>query len=145
MPFFVWSSAFSVGVAHLDEQHRTIFDLMERMYDSLASGNASMEIDRMSRMLVELRDCADTHFTDEEGLLVSIGYHELDTHKAMHRCFVQQLDEFRHCQCDGGVALNISLLLFLRDWLLNHILQEDRKYRDFLAARTPDAAKPSVP
>ncbi len=38
MSFFVWSSAFSVGVEHLDKQHRIMFDLMNRMYDSVGVG-----------------------------------------------------------------------------------------------------------
>jgi hemerythrin-like metal-binding protein len=141
MPFYVWKNAFSVGVEHLDEQHRIILDSMNRMYDSLGSGNASQEIDLT---LVVLRDYANTHFDDEENLLVSIDYPELDRHKSMHRYFVSQLDEFKHCQGESGATLNSSLLLFLRDWLLNHIIQEDRKYRDYLAAHTPESAKPSA-
>lgn len=141
MSFFVWKNTFSVGVEHLDEQHRIILDSMNRMYESLGSVNASQEMDRT---LVELRGFANTHFDDEEDLLVSIDYPDLDRHKSMHRYFISQLDEFTHYQSESGTALNNSLLLFLRDWFLDHILREDRKYRDHLASPTLDSAKPSA-
>ena len=129
MPFFVWSRAFSLGEEHLDEQHRIIFALLNRLYDYLGNGNAPQENDRL---LLELRDHVNTLFNYEEDLLVSINYPELEKHKSMHRYFVSQLDEFKHCDGKGWATLNSSLLLFLRDWLLNHILQEDWKYRDYL-------------
>jgi hemerythrin-like metal-binding protein len=128
-------------VEHLDEQHRVIFDSMNRMYDSLGSKNASQTIDQT---LLELRDFAQTHFNDEENLFVSLDYPDLDRHKAMHRYFVSQLGEFHHSQSESGIALNSSLLQFLRDWFLNHILQEDRKYRNFLSTCKPDFTKPSI-
>ena len=59
--------------------------------------------------------------------MAETGYPRLDHHKKAHDAFVQRLHSEKATMLDGG-WISISLLLFLRDWLITHILVADREY-----------------
>ena len=67
------------------------------------------------------------HFTEEETFMRSIGYPQIDAHVALHRRFVQKITEEK-AKTEQGERTSWELLHFLRDWLVNHILVEDKRY-----------------
>ena len=78
-------------------------------------------------MLDELERYTVMHFTEEEIFMRSIGYPQIDAHVAMHRRFVQKITEEK-AKTEQGERTSLELLHFLRDWLVNHILVEDKRY-----------------
>jgi len=47
---------------------------------------------------------------------------------------VSQVRELREGYFKGEAHLPVSTLVFLRDWFSHHILDEDKKYGEFLAS-----------
>jgi hemerythrin len=129
MPLIEWTSALSVGIDDLDEDHRFLFAAINRLDEAISDGDGHTAV---ARTFTALRDFTETHFSKEEGFLHEKGYDELDAHKAMHRGFERRLEEFqdRH-QRDGSDGMDREVLNFLVVWIIEHIKREDMRYKDF--------------
>jgi len=69
-----------------------------------------------------------------EAMMASAGFPGLAQHRIKHRDLTKQVDGFAG-RCERNeTTLNLQLLNFLRDWLTNHIQQEDQQYRPWLNA-----------
>jgi len=56
-------------------------------------------------------------------------------HKARHDDMARQVRELEEQHSAGSLTLSITIMTFLRDWLDEHITQEDRKLAEYLQAR----------
>jgi len=120
-----WNEAMSVGNDLLDGEHRTLIALTNKLVAAYYAGVGSKVV---VQVFQEILDYTKVHFANEEDYLREIGYPDYEAHCEVHRKFVAGLD---------GVDLSgSSLLTTLSDWLVHHILQDDARYRDYLAQRT---------
>lgn len=119
-----WQDDYSIGMGEIDEQHRMLFDIMNRLWSAILrrAGN-----DEVATVLEDLERYTVLHFTEEETFMRSIGYPDFDTHVAFHRKFVKQLLDEK-AALKAGRQVSLELMHFLRDWLVNHILIEDKRY-----------------
>ncbi len=121
MQGILWNERFSVGVRAMDAQHKRLIDLINALR---ASEDMGIAFDTIMGMF----DYASVHFRAEEDLLRRAGYSELATQAREHKVFLDKAVEFsRKDLTDPRIGTDI--ILFLRDWLLHHILEEDMKYK----------------
>ena len=138
MAYFTWKESFSVNVEQMDKQHQAFFGYLNQLHDALQSGEGEKVIDGI---LMALTDYVQTHFADEENMLRLADYPDLSAHLKQHAYFVAELDSLRtNLNSQPRAALNTFQLL--RDWFINHILTEDKKYGDYLA-RTGNTSLPA--
>ena len=123
-----WSETLSVGDAELDEQHRTLFGLMNDLYEGMCLGNASGMI---SRLLDDLLAYTRLHFRNEEAYFDQFRYAERESHIKAHQALEQKLSEYREKFSQGETGMAMELLGFMRDWIIGHIMQMDSKYHSF--------------
>lgn len=127
-----WKAEYSVGDALMDQQHQGLFRLIDRLEDT------SLDVGAMRATLAELDRYVDEHLQEEEDILRSCSYTELESH-------IRQHDEFREwlTAAKGSMdmphhdvlTLGHNLQVFLRDWLLNHIMSADQAYKDWVVAQ----------
>ena len=55
-------------------------------------------------------------------------YPHLEHHQQQHRYFETQVSQFESDREKGTAQTAESLLVFLRDWFLEHILEQDRGF-----------------
>jgi len=126
------------GIESIDMQHQTLVELINQVHDIVSSGEIH---DRLKRSFDELIDYTLVHFHHEEGVFAAGGYPLLTAHKARHQALAQQvikhLADLNHCQ-DMMVAA--ELLFFLKEWLTNHIQEEDRKVCQYILEHARDTA-----
>ena len=79
-----------------------------------------------------LFDYSRHHFGEEENWLKIIGYPGLKYQKKQHEFFISQVTELQDRYSKGETNIPISTLEFLRDGLLSHILEKNRKYGTFM-------------
>jgi len=127
-----WSTNLSVGIAELDEDHRHLVELVNRLYATMKGKRGKEEIGSILDDLI--RYTAD-HFGREERLFSKYGYPDSERHNRIHRKLVEQVSAFREDFARGTAMVDMELLNFLRDWLVNHIKIEDKKYGPFLNAQ----------
>ena len=132
MALIDWSPSYSVKVAKFDQQHKKLVDLINQLHDAMKSGQGTTAIGVVLQSLIAY---TGTHFSEEIKLMQTHGYPDLAKHQAEHEKFVKQVIEFQQKFQDGGAMLTMSVLSFLKDWLVKHIQGEDKKYGPFLNAK----------
>ncbi|MBF0291758.1 MAG: bacteriohemerythrin [Nitrospinae bacterium] len=131
--FFEWDPAtLSVGVREMDNQHKRLVDIINKLYAEIHSGKSRQAA---SRALEALIDYAQTHLADEEAFQQRGGYPDYLAHKKLHDALRSKIAGLhqRYQQGDDGVLLDI--VMFAKDWLFNHIQRVDKKYGDYFASR----------
>jgi len=125
---FVWSDEYSVGIAEIDEQHKTLFAMVDKLHDAIMhkAGSAACRV-----ILDELVDYTRVHFALEQTLMRVGHYPEYDGHCKLHKELVEEVEALQHKIASGHAAISFELLQFLRNWLTKHILSEDMKYGIF--------------
>ena len=123
-----WSDEYSVGVGMLDEQHRELVEILNKL---IGSTNISVNSETLHDALYELIKYAEKHFKCEESLLQDYDYPELEAHSKGHSEFIETVANLALSATQNDKSVPEHLLLFLSDWLNRHILIEDMKYRPF--------------
>lgn len=83
-----WGNHLSVEYPGIDGQHKAIFDLGTKVYESWRSGGG---VDALRPAMDKLAHLLPAHFAYEERLLAEIGYADLDQHVAEHRSMLDEL------------------------------------------------------
>lgn len=125
--FFEWSNAMSVGIAEIDEQHKTLVDILNRLFHAVVqreSNEITIEI------LDTLVDYTKTHFGLEEKLLRDAGYDEAEfnAHQREHHAFIEKVGAAANKHLVEGKSVSFEIINFLKHWLQDHILVTDMKY-----------------
>ena len=131
-PLLRWSDSLSVGIVSIDDQHKVLIDLINKLFEQLQTGSAKVGV---GEALDKLIAYTETHFQYEEKLFARHDYAEQQEHQAIHRKLVDQVLEFQKQFQRGEQDVSLELMEFLKDWLLNHIKKTDRKYSSFLLSK----------
>lgn len=123
-PIVGWQDEYSVGLPEVDEQHKMLFEIINRLWNATVTKASS---DEMMAIVTELDRYTFTHFTAEETFMRVIEYSGFEAHRKAHQGFIERLRAERANVLNGG-HLSLDLLRFLREWLVNHILIEDKRY-----------------
>jgi len=129
MTFFKWKDSFSIGNDEIDQQHRSLLECLNDCHLQAAAGKQS-EID--PSLIDRLKTYADTHFRYEESLLRAKGDPKLGGHEQQHKFFEERVAEFEQAYTLRTEKAPKSVLAFLRDWFLKHILEEDKEIFSYL-------------
>jgi hemerythrin len=121
-----WTQSLSVGVPMIDEQHKTLFEKVDKLFEA---GKNHQAKEYVGELLSFLEDYTKKHFSDEEKYMVSIKYPGYNEQKAAHTEFIRQLAKLRGDYAASGgnllVILNANQLML--QWLTQHISNMDRK------------------
>lgn len=132
MAFLNWRDEFSVGIARIDQQHRRLVGFLNELYEAMQAGQGR---EALGRVLGDLLLYTKTHFAAEEQLMKIHGYPGYDDHRQRHERMTQKVKELNEQFRTGALASPIQMTNFLKDWLSKHILETDKQYGPFLAAR----------
>jgi hemerythrin len=125
MELFTWCDYYSVNNDELDNHHKALFDIFNRLHeDCLGHDNAKCII----AILEELVLYAQCHFIAEERYMRNIGYKEIDKHIIEHTEFAQKILQLRQVAVKDDIVATEELVLYLGEWILNHVFDEDKKY-----------------
>ncbi len=128
MAYKEWKKEFSVAVKQFNDDHKKLFGYLNELDQGLKAG---IGIADMSYILKGLIDYTKTHFRNEERLMEKHGYPGYEQHKKEHDDLLQKVDLFYDEFSSGKKAFSIELLTFLDNWVTDHILKTDMKYKPF--------------
>ena len=139
MAHILWSTAFSIGVPDVDQEHEELVVLANQMHDLLGSSAPDEDIQKTFRRLTSH---TVTHFWNEEALFVNTAYPRAAIHARKHQHLLTILACFQTCLDRSGQYFKLEGQLgFLRDWLMDHITTEDTWLGAYL---TRQESPPSV-
>ena len=133
MPLMTWSEKISVGVAELDEDHKKLVAMLNQLFDAINSGHGK---ESLGKTLDELIAYAVMHFAHEEKFFAQTGYPDAAAHRQEHEKFKRQVLEVQQkCKNGGSGTLSLELMNFLKNWLVDHIQGNDKKYGPYLNSK----------
>ena len=125
MSLLTWTKEdFGTGVLFADNEHQTIFDLLNRTYEAVGGGQQN----KARSLLADLIDYVTIHFQSEEHQMLRKGFEKLEDHKASHAKFVANCRELQA----SGKDVSQDSLKEAADWFTKHIVNEDRLYESKL-------------
>ncbi len=127
MSFFEWTPQLDVHIPAMNEEHRWLISLMNRLHDQVNSG---ADRDAQGKTLEELGKATVKHFADEELVMARMGFPKIEHHKKLH---AQLLTKFgaHAANFKGGQPLGPEFFHFLKFWLSAHIQGMDMQYSDY--------------
>jgi hemerythrin len=127
MPLLRWNPGYSVDDAELDNHHRRLFYLLNSAYENVMD---SPQVDRILPIIDELTEYTRYHFFSEEQHMREKGFHGIDEHIEKHRVFAHTVEALRSRYHDNDLEVAKSLIIVLGEWLLGHVLKDDRRYSE---------------
>ena len=129
MALLAWKEDFSVKVRQFDDQHRKLIELVNKLHDAMKQGKGAQVL---NDVLSSLAAYTQTHFSDEERVMLQNRYPGFSDHKRSHDQLVARVRDFQREVEAGNATVSLGLMNFLKDWLLQHIQGVDRKYGPYL-------------
>lgn len=129
-----WTTGMSVGSDILDGHHRMIIDALNRLGPLIGQDGRADEI---KEVLATLEEFVLVHFSEEEQQMRAAGYPDWRQHKELHDRMYDVVFALKSDIEHGRVPEAAKLQSLLNDWLVSHILGEDRKYMPFLEHPNP--------
>jgi hemerythrin-like metal-binding protein len=126
--YIAWKDYYSVNDPSLNAEHRQVIECINDMYRALEAPSPEKVTKQVLDRLVQY---THTHFDHEEKIMKEAGYWDFDAHKALHDAMRQRTIGLR-THLTLVTARNV--LVFLKDWWVDHIQGEDKKYAVCLEA-----------
>lgn len=123
-----WSDGLSVGIQEIDEQHKVLVDLLNKLHAAIVEHHGS---EVAQEIVNELAEYTKIHFAVEESLMRILGYPGYEEHKHSHEGLIDELVELRDKLQSHQSSVSFELLHFLKIWLTKHIMEEDQLYAPF--------------
>jgi hemerythrin len=136
-----WSDILTVDVPELDREHRQFILRVNALNRAMIDCCDKATIKRlMQSMLTE----AAQHFWHEEQLLIEWKYPDIAVHAHKHAQLTAQLNQAMKQFEEADVSYVWAVKgLHIKQLLVDHLLKEDMKYRDFLRA-SKQSSRPSA-
>lgn len=133
---FDFSEKYMTGIELVDDEHRHLFEIIKETNDVINAAYLHDKYDEIMRLLAELKDYTESHFHDEEELMLRINYPHINSQKHAHSAFIEKLVNINLSELDNiddnqDEYLN-ELITFLLQWLSNHILGSDKKIGEYI-------------
>lgn len=130
----VWNEKLMTGVNEIDDQHRILVNTLNEANAVLVTNTTPDFLEQITR---DLLSYALYHFETEEDLMQQYGYDEslaedAERHQKEHRAFSSKVVAVREGLKGGIMISREELLSFLNNWLVNHILNTDKKLASFI-------------
>ncbi|MBG0776359.1 MAG: bacteriohemerythrin [Desulfovibrionaceae bacterium] len=130
--FFQWRPDHDVGVEMMDNDHRRMFEIAAGLHKAIKQGATRPAKLNILNALIRY---SQEHFFREEDLMAETGYAEAAEHAERHRRLMERVREHLARIESGEMEMETEFISVLKDWLINHILTEDRKLGETLHSR----------
>ena len=129
MALIEWSNNLNTGVDEIDNQHRKLVEIINRLNDSIITKTYGETI---NNIFIELVDYTKYHFESEEIIMREVGYEDFENHKKQHEKFVDRLIRLKHRTLEASRETAIDLCSFLSGWIVAHILHSDKHISEYV-------------
>lgn len=130
MRYFEFDISLITGIKSIDEQHKYLFSIFDDLMNALSIGSAKNII---YDLLIKLKDYAFYHFNDEENLMISINYPDIDFNMEEHNNFKKIVEQYINEYKDTNYSITADTTDFLYSWIRHHILISDKKIVEYLS------------
>ena len=125
-----WKQNLSVGVASIDEDHKKLIRMINRLFGATLSPDPAQIL---RGVLDELTHYVILHFNREQEQMSRLNYPSYHEHIGEHAKLIDAVGQFKK-NLESGLAccLGEEIEHTLRDWLITHIQRHDKRLGQFL-------------
>ncbi len=123
-----WTPSLEVGVGEMDQDHRVLFDLLQRIQHADDCG----DFEEAKRVLEELHQYTEWHFAREEALMRIHRYEFAAEHREEHQRLSLQVERMQD-ELAHDHLMPHDIATFMQRWLVNHIAGADRHAGEAIA------------
>jgi hemerythrin len=128
MPFLTFVEKIKVHIKEIDDQHQALINLINELHDAVINDNGD---ETVSIVFPELINYTMFHFFAEEEYMVKYSAPRFYEHKKEHAILIDQILKLYE-QYKDGFKINLAVMDFLKDWLINHTLSLDIELGHYL-------------
>jgi len=123
-----WEDDLLVGNDVIDDDHKKLVSIINELERAIAKRDVSGVEDVFQR----LQTYTEEHFAREEALQKAIHFPERNAHRDRHEALKWSLqDQYEGFRLRERGSL-VSFRTFLRQWLIDHIVDDDMKMKPYL-------------
>ena len=130
--FLPWSDRLSVGIKEVDDDHKQLISLVNRLHRTMKDGG---DATALGAILTEAAEYTQVHFSREEAMMRRYDYPGLADQQEEHRRMVHQLSALATQFSNGDFPVAMDIMAFAKVWLTKHILGTDMKLKPFFAQK----------
>lgn len=139
-----WNASLATGISEIDKQHQYLINTLQLLNEQFQTNGHQVLLSRITR---DLQSYALTHFDTEETLMIRYGYttncwEEAQHHITQHRLFSGQIVSIADQLREGQPVSRTDLLIFLNQWLRDHILGVDQALGRYLCQHMTNQSEP---
>lgn len=127
IPRMIWDPSISVNIEIIDAQHRKLFATVNQLLDILESGSGDS-----LPVINDLVQYVSVHFQQEHVVMMNAKYPGFLKHSQEHQKFTEKVEEFLQGYVEGDKDLGLKMVLFLKEWLIDHTATIDMEYAAYL-------------
>jgi len=140
-----WEESYNTGIDQCDEDHKYLISQLLEVKKNLDSSNLK---DIKEILIPEIVTFTKKHFKREEVIMKDINYPYFDFHKKLHRSFLDQIDNLVD-QANKIIDDNLERLFnpmynFIIEWMMSHILFEDKTFGQYYLKMTNELEESCV-
>ena len=126
METFQWDHHFVTGLAQVDDQHRKLVDIINKLSELLTED--VIHIEDVNQIYNELANYAVYHFNEEESFMLEVGVdaRHVNSHIDIHKGFLENVSSIYSGISPDNLQHAEFFLKFLIHWLAFHILGQDQ-------------------
>lgn len=132
---FEWHPMMSVDGGRIDADHKRLIELINDFEThSLIKGDVDDAY--LRDLLKSIATYAKEHLGREEQMQESVAYPNASAHRKQHQALKKLLERmverYERTKNKAGTRMfEREMVLFLRDWVINHILYSDLRMRPY--------------
>lgn len=126
MTTLLWDSALDTGFSDIDEQHKRLLGILDRLAASARLGHR-MSPDELEAVIAELAEYAQTHFDTEVRLMLDTDcdLRHVQKHVREHEDFIRHISLVHEALVDSRNDEGANLARYLSEWFSRHIVGSD--------------------
>jgi hemerythrin len=119
---------YYTGIDMIDKEHKRLFEIAEETYQLKNEMFLADKYDQIKAILQQLKEYTLMHFDHEEAYMQSIHYKKMFTQKTQHDAFREKIEDWNLDDIDeNSEAMIDEILEYLTNWLIGHILENDKQ------------------
>lgn len=132
LPIFYWRNEYCINIRKIDDHHQQMLEKANKLCEAIVSKRETHILEASINFFI---DFVLYHFAEEENLLKEHYYNDYESHRNEHRKLIEDVLKIKEQISNDGIEMNMEVLDLFKDWIINHILTEDRKYGPYLNSK----------
>ncbi len=130
-----WNESLSVGVPEIDADHQRFIRLVNELNQAIVARLGLEEIEKRMHAILKV---AKSDFTHEAAMFKQCGYPGAAEHSQKHAQMARVMNEIQGRLERGCTEYElIEAGLAVKEMLIDHLLNEDRKFLDWYRSTNP--------